>query len=187
MGRGAKYKKGKQAETIKELFSPEPTPEQIVQKISKQKLPSLALDTRQAAKAVNLIYVNDSDEGIKRIKQGTTFSYFLNKHKVKDPEILSRIKRLVIPPAWKNVWICIHENGHLQATGFDIKNRKQYRYHPLWNTLRNHTKFHRMIDFGQALPGIRLQLEKDLALPGLPMKKILAGIVSLMERTNIRV
>ena len=187
MGGVAKHTKGKRAKTIKALFSPEPTPEQIVHEIPKRKLKTLVHDTEQAAKAVNLIYVSDTDEGIRRIKQGTTFSYFLHKHKVKDPEILNRIKRLVIPPAWKNVWICIHEDGHLQATGFDLKNRKQYRYHPLWNTLRNHTKFHRMIDFGRALPGMRLQIEKDLAKHGLPLEKILAAIVSLMERTNIRV
>src|SRR4029079_13773602 len=70
---------------------------------------------------------------------------------------------------------------------FDIKNRKQYRYHPDWNKLRNHTKFYRLYDFGKVLPSVRLQLEKDLALPGLPLEKVLATVVSLMERTNIRV
>lgn len=98
-----------------------------------------------------------------------------------------RIKHLVIPPAWQNVWICRLENGHLQATGFDTKNRKQYKYHPDWNKLRNQTKFYRLHDFGKVLPLIRLQIEKDLSLPGLPVEKVLAAVVGLMERTNIRV
>ena len=98
-----------------------------------------------------------------------------------------RIKHLVIPPAWERVWICKKENGHLQVTGYDAKNRKQYKYHPHWNALRNHTKFYRLHDFGKALPGIRLQLEKDLSLPKLTERKVLAAVVSLMERTNIRV
>jgi DNA topoisomerase-1 len=107
--------------------------------------------------------------------------------KVTDKAILQRIKSLVIPPAWENVWICPLENGHLQVTGTDIKKRKQYKYHSLWNSLRNHTKYYRLLEFGKVLPTIRTQLEKDLALQGLPAEKVLALIVSLMERTNIRV
>jgi len=94
---------------------------------------------------------------------------------------------LVIPPAWENVWICHLENGHLQATGVDVKNRKQYKYHSLWNALRNQTKFYRLYEFGKVLPSIRKQLEKDLSLPGLPVEKVLALVVSLMEQTSIRV
>ncbi|MBB4805912.1 DNA topoisomerase-1 [Chryseobacterium defluvii] len=106
---------------------------------------------------------------------------------IKDRDEISRINNLVIPPAWENVWICALENGHLQATGLDTKNRKQYRYHPLWNALRNHTKFYRMLQFGYALPQMRLQIEKDLALKNFEKRKILALIVSLMQRTNIRI
>jgi len=94
---------------------------------------------------------------------------------------------LVIPPAWENVWICALDNGHLQATGFDVKKRKQYRYHPLWNALRNHTKFYRMLQFGHALPTMRLHIEQDLALRNFEKRKILALIVSLMQKTNIRI
>ena len=106
---------------------------------------------------------------------------------VKDEEELLRIKRLVLPPAWENVWICPLSNGHLQATGIDTKGRKQYKYHSLWNALRNHTKFYRLYQFGLALPEMRVKMEKDLSLPGLPLRKVLATVVSLMERTNIRI
>ena len=137
--------------------------------------------------AANLIYVSDRDEGIERRKKGEKFAYYFKGEIIKDDEELLRIKHLVIPPAWEKVWICKLENGHLQATGYDTKNRKQYRYHPNWNALRNHTKFYRLHDFGKALPAIRLQLEKDLSMPGLTERKVLAAVVSLMERTNIRI
>lgn len=159
----------------------------VLEKISKAKISKIINDPVKTAKAVDLIYTSDTAPGINRKKTGKTFTYFLEDKKVKDSAELLRIKKLVLPPAWENVWICILHNGHLQATGQDVKKRKQYRYHPHWNALRNHTKFYRMLQFGKLLPQIRLQLEKDLALPGLPLKKILATVVSLMERTNIRV
>ncbi|MCY7293664.1 MAG: DNA topoisomerase IB, partial [Ferruginibacter sp.] len=115
------------------------------------------------------------------------FFYALGEEKIKDEALLKRIKSLVIPPAWENVWICALENGHLQATGTDVKMRKQYRYHPAWNALRNHTKFFRLLEFGEALPVIRLQLEKDISTSGLTQQKVLATVISLMQRTNIRV
>ena len=115
------------------------------------------------------------------------FEYYYKNEIIKDDEELLRIKHLVIPPAWEKVWICKKENGHLQATGYDTKNRKQYKYHPHWNALRNETKFYRLHDFGNALPEIRLQLEKDLRIPKLTERKVLAAVVSLMERTNIRI
>ena len=156
-------------------------------KLSKRKLRSIVKDEEKTAMAANLIYVSDKDEGIERRKKGEKFIYYFKGEIIKDDEELLRIKHLVIPPAWEKVWICKHENGHLQATGYDTKNRKQYRYHPNWNALRNHTKFYRLHDFGKALPAIRLQLEKDLSIPGLTERKVLAAVVSLMERTNIRI
>lgn len=168
--------------------SPMTEVESIIEKITPKKIEKILRDPRQTAKAVNLVYVNDSEQpGINRRKKGKKFAYYFNEKEVKDQAQVDRIKKLVIPPAWENVWICALENGHLQATGLDAKNRKQYRYHPVWNALRNHTKFYRMLQFGQALPAIRLQLEKDLSLPGLQQRKVLAAVVSLMERTNIRV
>ncbi|MDO5510075.1 MAG: DNA topoisomerase IB [Weeksellaceae bacterium] len=163
-------------------------PAQIVQKIKPAKILQIMNDPEKSAKAVKLIYTNDlSSEGIERRKYGKKFHYYKDGERIKDEVEISRINKLVIPPAWENVWICAFENGHLQATGLDAKNRKQYRYHPLWNALRNHTKFYRMLQFGATLPTIRLQLEKDLALRQLDKRKVLALVVSLMERTNIRI
>jgi DNA topoisomerase I len=159
----------------------------LVEEISRSKLRKIINDPVKTAEAVNLVYVNDTAPGIRRKRSGSNFSYLYNEKALRDKEQLSRIKSLVIPPAWENVWICALQNGHLQATGTDVKNRKQYRYHPSWNALRNHTKFYRLLQFGKVLPAIRLEVEKDLARPGLPQTKILATVVSLMERTNIRV
>ena len=158
-----------------------------VPKVSKQKLKSIVKDEEKTALAANLVYVTDKEPGIERKQKGKKFEYYFKGNLIKDDEELLRIKHLVIPPAWTNVWICRRENGHLQATGYDTKNRKQYKYHPNWNSLRNHTKYYRLVDFGKVLPDIRKQLEKDLNLEGLPLKKVLAAVVALMERTNIRV
>lgn len=106
---------------------------------------------------------------------------------VRDIEVLKRIKSLAIPPAWTSVWICPISNGHLQATGRDVKGRKQNRYHPRWREVRDETKYERMLLFADALPRIRGRVEQDLATPGLPRNKVLATIVRLMEMTSIRV
>lgn len=159
----------------------------MLETLSRKKMQRLIHDPVKSAKAVNLVYVTDLEPGIKRVKGENGFSYWLNDEEIEDEETLRRIKKLAIPPAWENVWICASENGHLQATGIDSKNRKQYRYHTLWNQVRNQTKFLKMIEFGQALPAMRLQVEKDLAKSGLPPEKVLAAIVSIMERTTIRV
>ena len=155
--------------------------------LTQKQLRSIVKDSAKSAEAVNLVYVSDAKPGIVRVKKNGGFEYFFKGQKVKDDEVLLRIKHLVLPPAWEKVWICPNENGHLQATGWDVKNRKQYKYHPLWNTLRNHTKFYRLHEFGKALPAIRLKLEKHITLPGLPVNKVLATVVSLMERTHIRI
>ena len=156
--------------------------------LPKRKLRAIIDDPEKSAQAVNLIYVNDTVPGIKRIKKGRKFDYIAGETiRITDKKELIRIKRLVIPPAWDNVWICDLANGHLQATGIDVKKRKQYRYHTLWNSIRNYTKYFRLYQFGKVVPAIRLQLEKDLSLSGLPLEKVLALVVSLMERTNIRI
>jgi DNA topoisomerase-1 len=97
------------------------------------------------------------------------------------------IRRLAIPPAWTDVWICTTRNGHLQATGRDARGRKQYRYHPRWRAQRDEAKFDRMIAFGQAVPRIRRRVARDLARPGLPRERVLAAVVRLLERTGVRV
>jgi DNA topoisomerase-1 len=155
---------------------------EAIDNISKRRIKSLIKSPVKSAEAVNLVYVNDTQPGIQRVKEGNSFKYFIEGKEIKDEEELLRIKRLVIPPAWENVWICPLENGHLQVTGIDVRKRKQYKYHPNWNSLRNHTKFYRLYAFGTALPTLRLKMEKDLSLPGLPLQKVLATVVSLMSR-----
>jgi DNA topoisomerase-1 len=151
------------------------------------KMRQIANDAKKCAKAANLIYVTDATPGINRIKRGKGFVYLYEGKKITDDEIINRIKQLVIPPAWKNVWICAIANGHIQATGSDIKNRKQYRYHTKWNELRNQTKFSKLLLFGEKLPSLRLQLEKDISRKQLCAEKILATVIGVMERTYIRI
>lgn len=151
------------------------------------KIRSILHDAEKTAAAVHLLYVSDTQPGITRVRKKNTFIYMLGNRQVKDAATLRRIKSLVIPPAWENVWICSSENGHLQATGTDVKKRKQYKYHPLWNAMRNHTKFYRLHSFGSILPSVRKKLDHDLSLPGMPPEKVLAAVVSLMEKTSIRV
>jgi len=144
-------------------------------------------DYEKVAKSVKLLYVNDRLPGITRIRKGAGFAYLDPSRKpIKNGE-LERIKRLAIPPAWTKVWICKDENGHIQATGYDLRNRKQYRYHSLWSTVRNETKFHRLYEFGKALPVLRARLERDLTKRTLTQEKVIATIIRLMELTYIRV
>lgn len=147
----------------------------------------ISRDYTRAAEVAKLIYVSDKEQGIIRIKKGKGFSYLFKNDLLKDKEQLARIKKLVLPPAWKDVWICYYDNGHLQATGYDTKSRKQYRYHALWNSFRNQTKFHHLYEFGKTLPQLRVKVEEDLQLKQLCEKKVLATVISLMERTYIRV
>src|SRR4026208_1533543 len=102
-------------------------------KITKRKIRSIGSDPEKTAKAINLVYVSDTQPGISRVKNGDKYEYFYKEKKIDDDEELLRIKHLVLPPAWENVWICPLENGHLQATGLDVKKRKQYKYHSQWN------------------------------------------------------
>ena len=106
---------------------------------------------------------------------------------MKDAATVERIRKLAIPPAWTDVWICPRANGHLQATGRDARGRKQYRYHADWREVRDETKFGRMIAFGEALPKIRERIDRDLSQRGLGREKVLATVVKLLETTLIRV
>lgn len=144
-------------------------------------------DYSKAAKVADLLYVSDKDPGITRVKKGAGFAYYNGDQRLTDEDTLQRIKKLAIPPAWTTVWICKKKSGHIQATGFDAKGRKQYRYHPQWELLRNETKFHRLYEFGKVLPSIRLKMEEDLGKKELSEERVLATVVSLMERTFIRV
>jgi len=156
-------------------------------KLSKKKLRGLLLDTEKSAEAINLVYVSDKDPGIERVRRGKNFIYFKERKRITDKNEIVRIKKLVIPPAWEKVWICSLPNGHLQATGFDSKKRKQYRYHSLWSEFRNQTKFYQLLAFGKKLPAIREQLTKDISKQGLPLEKVLAALVLIMQETNIRI
>ncbi len=156
--------------------------------LKKKSLPDILTDPALSAKEAGLRYVSDAQPGIRRKKAGKGFRYLDAEGKpVRNGDILRRIRSLVIPPAWTDVWICADSRGHLQATGRDARGRKQSRYHPRWRVVRDETKYERMLLFGTALRGIRAQLEQDLALPGLPREKVVATIVRLMERTLIRV
>jgi DNA topoisomerase-1 len=155
--------------------------------LSRRKLKGLVNNTAKSAEAINLVYVSDTERGIARVKKGERFVYRLDGKMVVDADVLARIKSLVIPPAWEKVWICTKDNGHLQATGVDVRGRKQYKYHPHWTKIRNHTKFYHLYEFGKALPAIRDRLVKDLSISGLPLQKVLAVIVSVMQETGIRI
>lgn len=145
-------------------------------------------DPLASAKAAHLRYVTGEGPGIIRKRRGRGFYYLGQDLKaVRDKATLQRIASLVIPPAWQNVWICPTENGHIQAVGRDAKGRKQYRYHPRYREVRDENKFGRLLAFGAALPKIREQANKDLSLPGLPQRKVLAAIVRLLDETCIRI
>lgn len=144
-------------------------------------------DHKRAAAVASLRYVSDAMPGIRRQKSGTGFRYLQDARPVKDKDTLQRIRKLAIPPAWTKVWICARDNGHIQATGYDVRGRKQYKYHAQWSTIRNQTKFHRLYDFGKTLPALRQRIERDIGAPSLTKEKVLATVVSLMERTFIRI
>ena len=145
-------------------------------------------DAVAAARAVGLRYVSDATPGIRRRRAGRAFSYRNpDGHLIKDRAELARIKRLAIPPAWTDVWICPERKGHLQATGRDARGRKQYRYHPDWREVRDATKFDRMLAFARALPQLRARIAEDQSRRGLPREKVLATVVHLLEVTLIRV
>jgi DNA topoisomerase-1 len=143
---------------------------------------------KAAAKVAKLHYVTDRSPGIRRERGPDGFIYRKpDGAEITDETDLARIRKLAIPPAYENVWICRDPNGHLQATGRDARGRKQYRYHARWRAVRDETKYHRMLAFGAALPRIRQQVAHDLALPGLPRRRVLAAVVRLLEKTLARV
>ena len=146
------------------------------------------VDPRDAAESAGLSYVSDEEPGIRRLKSGKGFRYVRpGGGKVEDAAILKRIRKLAIPPAYTDVWICAKANGHIQATGRDAKGRKQYRYHPQFREVRESTKYEHMMTFATALPAIRAKLADHMGLRGLPREKVLATVVHLLESTLIRV
>ena len=151
--------------------APEPTPSPV-----------------ESASDVHLSYVTDRRPGISRVRSGKGWRYYdVEGALIRDRAVLERIRLLVIPPAWTDVWICPSARGHLQATGRDARGRKQYRYHARYRAVREETKYEKLVTFGHCLPGIRRRVKRDLKLPGLPENKVLATVVRLLDLTHIRV
>jgi DNA topoisomerase-1 len=157
---------------VTSTFPPEPPP----------------LDALASARAAHLRYVDDTGPGFRRVRHGKGFRY-RDEHgrPLRDAAHLERIRRLVIPPAWTDVWICPGPSGHIQATGRDARGRKQYRYHARWREVRDETKYERMVAFAEALPRIRAAVEEALRAPSFTREKVLAAVVRLLEVTLIRV
>ncbi len=145
-------------------------------------------DPHEAVSQAGLRYVSDEASGYRRRRRGKGFAYYTEggEH-VRDEKLLERAAKLVIPPNWRDVWLCKSPNGHLQATGYDERGRKQYLYHEKWREVRDQAKFEAMIPFGEALPSLRKQVAQDLARSGLPKVKLVAALISLLEATLIRV
>jgi DNA topoisomerase-1 len=130
---------------------------------------------------ITLSYVFDNEPGITRERGNGGFEYFYpDGRPVRSRAVIKRVNSLAIPPAYTDVWICRDPSGHIQATGRDAKGRKQYRYHPDWDILRNSTKYERMLAFGKALPEIRRRVAACLKQDGLPREKVLAAVVKLL-------
>ncbi len=143
---------------------------------------------RELLEQEGLRYVSDGKPGITRQRRGTGFSYHDARGElIRDSKQLARIRAIVVPPAWTDVWISPSANGHIQATGVDVKGRKQYRYHARWREARDGNKFQDILQFGSALPAIRARVAKDMKRSGLPREKVLAAVVKLLEVTLIRV
>jgi len=150
--------------------------------------PQPSAEAKELAGLAGLTYVSDAAPGIRRRRSGKGFVYLDgDARRITDPATLERIRKLAIPPAYSDVWICSNARGHLQATGRDARGRKQYRYHAKWRTNRDTDKFGKLVSFGERLPHLRRVLRRDLALRGLPESKVLAVVVSLLAETGIRV
>jgi DNA topoisomerase-1 len=141
-----------------------------------------------SAEAAGLRFVSDESKGITRQRRGKGFRYRSpSSNTLKDRAELARIRKLAIPPAWTDVWICPSADGHIQATGRDARGRKQYRYHADWNLVRDEAKYERLLTFARSLPGIRKTVHEHMSERGLGRKKVLATVVHLLEATLIRV
>jgi DNA topoisomerase I len=151
-------------------------------------LTGVAAEAAQMAVEAGLIYVSDAEPGIRRLRAGKGFRYLTPENRrLGAAKELKRIASLAIPPAYRDVWISMQARGHLQATGWDARGRKQYRYHPEWRQVRDGAKFDRMVAFGEALPKLRAKLRRDLRLAGLPREKVLAVVVSILDATRVRI
>ncbi|MGN6209348.1 DNA topoisomerase IB [Asticcacaulis sp.] len=145
-------------------------------------------DCEAQARAQGLRYVSDSKPGFTRKRYGKQFHFFDTRgERIRDEAVIARIRKLAIPPAYTKVWICPHANGHIQATGLDARGRKQYRYHPDWRSIRDSSKFSHILAFGEFLPKLRAVTAEHMAQRGLTRDNVLATVVTLLEKTLIRV
>ena len=143
---------------------------------------------REAATSAGLSYVTDGVAGIRRQRAGKGWVFFApDGTRIRDAGERSRIRSLVIPPAWTDVWICPDPRGHIQVTARDARGRKQYRYHPWYRDARDKSKFRRMLEFSEILPDVRERVERDLRAHDLSRRQILATVVRLLDKTLIRV
>src|SRR5688500_15890670 len=141
---------------------------------------------RAAARSAGLHYVLDGETGFSRVgRPGRFFYRDARGRAIRDRKTLNRIRSLVIPPAWTDVWICARADGHVQATGRDARGRKQHRYHPAWTAARRNAKYDSMIEFALALPGIRKRVQADFKKAPLSREHVLATVVMLLEKTLI--
>ncbi|TPL00810.1 MULTISPECIES: DNA topoisomerase IB [unclassified Mesorhizobium] len=142
---------------------------------------------QDSAERASLSYVSDADPGIRRLRKGKGFSYVGPNGCAVSTQTLARIKAIVIPPAWTDVWISPDPDGHIQATGRDQRGRKQYRYHPQWTEERDGVKYSSLVAFAESLPALRLRIDADLRRHGLPMERVVASVVWLLDNTLIRI
>ncbi|SMF08626.1 DNA topoisomerase-1 [Xaviernesmea oryzae] len=143
---------------------------------------------RDSLEIIGLTYVSDTEPGIRRLRRGKGFCYRLpDGALLEDEEERRRIASLGLPPAYENVWICLDPRGHLQATGYDSRGRKQYRYHPDWQNFRSEQKYDQLVRFGEALPRIRRKVKRDLTLGLDNSDAVIAALVALLDATHLRV
>ena len=148
----------------------------------------LRAQSRRAARAAGLRYVDDARPGLRRARKGKSFVYSDARGRpLRDAQTVQRIRKLAIPPAWTNVWICPHANGHIQATGRDLRGRKQYRYHAQWSAVRETDKHGRICDFARLMPQVRARCARELRKPGLGRNTVLAALLRIIDLTGIRV
>ena len=140
-----------------------------------------------SADQASLAYVSDAEPGIRRLRAGKGFTYKAPDGRAVGKSTVDRIRAIVIPPAWTDVWISPDADGHIQATGRDQRGRKQYRYHPQWAEVRDGAKYSSLIAFAESLPGLRRRIDADLRRHGLPLERVVAAIVWLLDNTMIRV
>lgn len=156
-------------------------------KNSLEKLKEMYADSEASAKSIGLVYVTDMMTGFSRHRRGKGFCYKVDDQPLTSKTQLNRLKALVIPPAWRDVWICPEQNGHILVTGLDEKGRKQYIYHPKWRAERDLLKFYRMIVFAEVLPKIRRAIKKHLKQPDLSREKVIATMLWILDNTYIRI